>query len=121
MISKRKRLAVAELIDEGLSDRQISGLKKLSRDSVAYIRKRKKVQAAMRVAPLLTIPSGKRRCQDCGGIVEMPCKLCRTRRITSEALTPELNFRQLARNTLLAALIQPPLRRRVKGERRRAS
>jgi hypothetical protein len=120
MISKSKRIAVAQLIDQGLSDRQISRMKKLSRTGVALIRKRKQARAARRVAPLPTVPSGQRRCPNCGGIVELPCRLCRIRKTTSHGVNQEVTLRQLARNTLLAALMQPPLRR-AKDKHRRAS
>lgn len=120
MISKRMRTIIARLIDQGLTDRQICRSWKISRGIVALMRKRKKHLAPMPALPLVQVVEGKRRCPGCGGMVRMPCQLCRIRKASIHGFQEDLTFRQLARQTLLVALMQPPLRR-GKGERRRAS
>jgi hypothetical protein len=118
MLSKRKVTIIVRLIDQGLSDRQISRISNTSRGKIALMRKRKKHVAPMPVRPQTQVAPGKRRCPECGGMVYGTCQLCRTRRVAVHAFQPELNFRQLARQTLLVALMQPPLRLYRKDERR---
>ena len=111
MIAPAKVKEIEDLIAEGrLSQRKIARLTGISRATIGAIAAGRRPdydeRHRLRQLELAEEPLGPRqRCPGCGGVVYMPCRLCRVRRIKSQEQAALKFYRREARKAALRRLL----------------
>lgn len=110
MIEAARVQEVKRLLAEGaLSQRRIAGRAGVSRGMVAAIAqgKRPDYESRQRTRIDEDQPLGPvRRCPGCGGRVQMPCLLCRVRKMQARSAEAARSRRRLAREMALRLLLR---------------
>ena len=111
MIARAKVKDIEDLVVEGrLSQRKIARLTGISRATVGAIAAGKRPdyddRHRLRQLELAEEPLGPReRCSGCGGMVYMPCGLCRVRRIKDQEQAALKFYRREARKKALRRML----------------
>jgi hypothetical protein len=98
MISPAKVAEVRRLlVEEGLSQRNVANLTGVSRGTIHAIAAGKRPDYELSRRPFdadFSPPDGPpRRCPECGGMVHMPCRLCRVRAMMRREQQPQRSRR----------------------------